>query len=158
MKITQQIIGLIVCLIASFIPGWFGAQFAPGEWYTTIAKPAWTPPGYIFGPVWTLLYIMMGVAAWLVWRQAGFSAARTALIVFIIQLILNGLWSLLFFGWHRPGLAFIDIIALWLMIVVTIFAFWRHSTTAGVLLIPYFVWVSFASALNFSIWHLNRGT
>lgn len=101
---------------------------------------------------------MMGVAAWLVWRQAGFSAAKTALLVFIIQLFLNGLWSILFFGWHRPGLAFADIIALWVMIVVTMLAFWRHSTAAGVLFTPYLAWVSFASALNFSIWQLNRGS
>ncbi len=157
MKSGHQLIGLIVCLIVSFIPGWFGAQFTPGQWYSTIAKPSWTPPGYIFGPVWTLLYILMGIAAWLVWRQAGFAAARLALLIFIGQLILNGLWSLIFFGWHRPGWAFVDIIALWLMIVVTMIAFWRHSTAAGILFIPYLAWVSFASALNFSIWQLNRG-
>jgi len=152
-----RIIGLIVWIIISFIPGWIGSQFTPGQWYTTIAKPSWTPPGYIFGPVWTLLYILMGVAAWLVWKEHGFGAAKTALWFFIIQLILNGLWSVLFFGWHRPGWAFIDIFALWIMIVATMVAFWRHSTVAGVLFIPYLAWVSFASALNFSIWHLNRG-
>ncbi len=157
MKTVHQVLGLIVCLVVSFIPGWIGAQFVPGQWYTTIAKPSWTPPGYIFGPVWTLLYIMMGVAAWFVWKQAGFSAAKAALLLFIGQLILNGLWSWLFFGWHRPDLALIDIFVLWVMIALTTVAFWRHSTSAGILFIPYLAWVSFASALNFSIWQLNRG-
>lgn len=157
MKTGQQIIGLIVCLVVSFIPGWVGSRFVPGGWYAALDKPTWTPPGWIFGPVWTLLYIMMGVAAWLVWKRNGFSAAKAALLIFIGQLVLNGLWSWLFFGLHRPGLAFVDIIALWMMIILTIIAFWRQAVPAGVLLLPYLAWVSFASALNFSIWHLNRG-
>jgi tryptophan-rich sensory protein len=128
----------------------------PGEWYFDLAKPSWTPPGWIFGPVWTLLYAMMGVAAWLVWKQTGFSRARAALSLFAIQLVLNGVWSWFFFGLHRPGLAFIDILALWVMILATTLAFWQHRPLAGALLIPYLAWVSFASALNFSIWWINR--
>lgn len=124
-------------------------------WYQAIAKPSWTPPDFVFGPVWTALYVLMGIAAWLVWRTSGFLAARTALILFGVQLILNGGWSWLFFGLHQPGWAFIELVFLWIAIAATTGAFFGHHRTAGWLLTPYLAWVSFAGVLNFAIWALN---
>ncbi len=124
-------------------------------WYPTIAKPSWTPPSWLFGPVWTALYLAMGVAAWRVWRIGGFRSARAALGLFLAQLAVNGLWSPVFFAWHRIGLAVIVIGVLWLLIVATIVAFRRHDRAAALLLLPYLAWVSFASCLNFAIWRLN---
>jgi benzodiazapine receptor len=157
MKLTYQIVGLIAWLGLCFATAWIGSTFIPGEWYAQLKKPPWTPPGYLFGPVWALLYTMMGLAAWLVWRRAGFSGARPALTMFVVQLVLNGMWSWIFFGMHKVGLAFAEILLLWITILVTIFAFWRQYTLAGALLIPYLAWVSFAAALNFSIWWMNKG-
>ena len=115
------------------------------------------PPAWVFGPVWTLLYVMMGVAAFLVW-QRGWSAAgvKIALAFFVLQLALNGLWSVLFFGLQSPGLALIEIVLLWLAIAVTTVLFWRVTPPAGLILLPYWAWVSFATILNGSIWMLNR--
>jgi tryptophan-rich sensory protein len=129
----------------------------PGAWYASLAKPAWTPPDVVFAPVWTVLYILMGVAAWMVWRRAGFAGAGTALVLFIVQLVLNALWSYLFFGLHRADLAFLDIVALWVLILVAATLFWRVEWRAGALMIPYVVWVGFASCLNFALWRLNAG-
>lgn len=126
-----------------------------GPFYAKLVRPDWAPPASVFGPVWTVLYLLMGVAAWLVWRVGGFQAARFALTLFLVQLALNALWSWLFFGWHRGALAFADIVLLWLAILATLVAFWRISLLAGVLLVPYFLWVSFAAALNYSIWQRN---
>ena len=109
----------------------------------------------VFGPVWTVLYAVMGIAAWLVWRVGGFRAARTALTLFLVQLAVNALWSWLFFGWQLGGAAFADIALLWVLIVATLVAFWRVRPLAGVLLVPYLLWVSFAFALNYSVWQLN---
>ncbi|HEU4339071.1 MAG TPA: TspO/MBR family protein [Planctomycetota bacterium] len=154
----KQIVGLagwlVVCFSAAAIGG--AASIQAGPFYTQLARPDWAPPPSIFGPVWTVLYILMGIAAWLVWRVGGFRAARTALTFFLIQLALNALWSWLFFGWHRGALAFADILLLWAMIVATLRSFWRISPLAGALLVPYLLWVSFASALNYSVWQLNR--
>jgi benzodiazapine receptor len=157
MKLVYQIVALIAWLSLCFATAWIGSTFVPGEWYVQLKKPPWTPPGYLFGPVWTLLYTMMGLAAWLVWKRAGFSGARLALTIFVVQLVLNGMWSWIFFGMHKVGLAFAEILLLWVMILATIFAFWRQYTLAGAFLIPYLAWVSFAAALNFSIWWMNRG-
>jgi translocator protein len=157
MKSGSSIISLLVWIAISFLPAIFGTRFMPGEWYVQLEKPSWTPPGYLFGPVWTFLYLSMGVAAWLVWKRAGFAAANVALILFIIQLILNGIWSWLFFGLHRPDLALVDIIMLWFLILATGIAFWSQGVFAGLLMVPYYLWVSFASVLNFFIWKLNGG-
>jgi len=124
-------------------------------WYVALAKPSWTPPGWLFGPVWSALYLMMGVAAWLVWRRAGFSGARLALGLFAAQLVLNAAWSWLFFGFRMPGLAFGELIVLWCAIVATLAAFWRTTAPAGLLMLPYLLWTSFAACLNFAIWRLN---
>jgi tryptophan-rich sensory protein len=129
----------------------------PGAWYASLAKPSWNPPNAIFGPVWSVLYVLMGVAAWLVWRKAGFSNAGAALILFVVQLVLNALWSYLFFGLHRPDMAFLDIVALWVVILVVAALFWRVDRIAGGLMVPYVAWVTFASYLNFVLWRLNRG-
>ncbi len=157
MKTSTSIISLLVWILISFIPAAVGSQYMPGEWYTQLQKPSWTPPGYLFAPVWTFLYLSMGVAAWLVWKRGGFSSAPVALTLFLIQLVVNGLWSWLFFGLYRPELAFVDIAVLWCLILASMIAFWRESTPAGLLMAPYLLWVSFASALNFSIWRLNSG-
>lgn len=123
------------------------------DWYPTIVKPSWNPPAWLFGPVWTVLYAMMAVSAWLVWRRAGWSGA---LAWFAVQLALNAVWSPLFFGLHRIDLALVDIALLWCAIGGTVVAFWKVSPLAGGLLIPYLAWVSFATVLNFTLWRLNR--
>lgn len=153
-----QIAGLLAWLIVSFIAAAIGgaASIQAGPFYTQIVRPDWAPPPTIFGPVWTVLYALMGIAAWLVWRVGGFRAAKSALTLFLVQLALNALWSWLFFGWHRGAFAFADILLLWALIVATLISFWRFRPLAGALLVPYSLWVSFASALNYSVWQLNR--
>lgn len=153
--IKGNVLGLALWIAASLAAGWFGSQFMPGEWYASLAKPAWTPPNAVFGPVWTVLYVLMGVAAWLVWRKAGFSGAAGALSLFIVQLALNALWSYLFFGAQEPLWAFIEILVLLAVIVATMVRFFQIVPAAGGLLVPYVCWVAFASALNFQLWRLN---
>jgi benzodiazapine receptor len=155
MDMRNSALGLVLWLAASLAAGWIGSRFMPGEWYASLTKPAWTPPNAVFGPVWTALYVLMGVAAWLVWRKAGFSGAPVALGLFVAQLALNALWSYLFFGLHRPGAAFAEIVVLWLAILGTVIGFWRVRPAAGALLIPYLAWVTFASGLNVQLWRLN---
>jgi len=142
---------LLVCFAAASL----GGIFVPGEWYAALKKPSWNPPAWIFGPVWTALYTMMAVAAWLVWRRGGWGKQRRPLILFLVQLALNAAWTPLFFGLHWPGLAFAEIVLLWVAIVATIAAFRPVSRAATLLLAPYLVWVSFAAALNFALWRLN---
>ena len=126
-----------------------------GSWYQTIQKPSWNPPNWIFGPVWTTLYVLMGISLFLIWRSSA-SQKRIAIILFAIQLILNFFWSVIFFKRHQPGFAFAEILALWLMILLSIFAFGRINKLAAWLLVPYISWVSFAAILNFTIWQLNK--
>jgi len=145
---------LAVCFAAAAVASAFTAP-AIGTWYARLAKPAWTPPNRLFGPVWTALYLSMAVAAWLVWRRAGLAGARLPLSIFGVQLALNALWSILFFGLQRPALAFAEIILLWASILATIVSFHRVVPAAALVLIPYLLWVSYAAALNFSIWKLN---
>ena len=128
-----------------------------GSWYQTLQKPPFNPPDWVFAPVWTTLYIFMAIAAWLVWKPAGFKAAETPLSLFFVQLMLNVAWSWIFFGTHQPGWAFAEILVLWLAIVATTVAFFRCSKIAGWLLVPYLAWVIFAGALNFTIWRMNVG-
>jgi translocator protein len=148
-------LGLAGFLVLCFGAAAIGSQFMPGEWYAQLRKPDWNPPNSVFGPVWTILYAMMAVAGWLVWKERGFDGARAALMLFVGQLALNTAWSWLFFGLERADLAFADIVVLWLAILATIVAFWRINRVAGALLIPYLLWVSFAAALNFTIWRMN---
>ncbi len=142
---------LVVCFGAAA----FGAQFTPGAWYAGLTKPSWNPPNWIFGPVWTALYTMMAFAAWLVWRRAGWRNGALPLACFLLQLLLNALWSWLFFGRHNPALAVIEIGALWLAILTTVIVFRRITPLAAWLLVPYLAWVSFAAVLNFTLWRLN---
>jgi|SRR5689334_11904972 len=127
------------------------------EFYGALEQPGWAPPAAVFGPVWTLLYIGMAVAAWLVWRERGFARARGALGLFLVQLGANALWSWLFFGWHLGGAAFADILVLLVLIVATLVAFARIRRAAAWLLAPYLAWVCFATALNWSVWQRNPG-
>jgi benzodiazapine receptor len=153
----KQIAGLAGWLVVSFITAAIGAvaSIEAAAFYSQLVRPEWAPPPGVFGPVWTTLYAMMGVAAWLVWREGGFAARRGALILFLVQLGLNALWSWLFFAWKLGGPAFAEILVLWATIVATLVAFWRVRKLAGALLIPYLLWVSFASVLCFSVWQLN---
>jgi benzodiazapine receptor len=152
----KNLTGLIVSLMIVATVAAFGGQFTPDSWYQEIAKPPWTPPGWIFGPVWTFLYTSMGVAAWLVWRERGkrFSTLP-ALVVYILQLVLNAVWSWVFFGLHLIGLALLDLSVLWILIALTTILFWKVRPAAGILLFLYVAWVAFAGLLNFSIWILN---
>lgn len=156
---NKQIIGFVAWLVASFTAAGIGgaASLQAGPFYTQLVRPGWAPPPDLFGPVWTVLYALMGISAWLIWRVGGFHAARTALTLFLVQLAVNALWSWLFFGWHLGALAFVDIVLLWGLVVATLVAFWRINPLAGALLIPYLLWVSFAMALNHSVWQLNPG-
>lgn len=156
----MKIIALVVWIVISFLPGFIGSIFTSPNiptWYATLKLPVFTPPGWFIGLVWTGLYLLMGIAAYLIWEK-GFEskAVQLALAVFVIQLLLNGLWSYLFFGLHGilPGL--IEIIVLWLFIVWTMILFFPLSSVAGWLLVPYLLWASFASVINFSVWLLNR--
>ena len=155
MNASRTSLGLLAWLALCFGAAWFGSQFRPGEWYESLAKPWWTPPDWIFAPVWTLLYVLMAVAVWLVWRAHGFRGAPVALGLFVGQLALNAGWSWLFFGLERPGLALVDLVALWGVLGATAVAFWRLQALAGLLLVPYIIWVSFAFALNYALWRLN---
>jgi benzodiazapine receptor len=153
----KQVLGLFAWLAISFVASSIGAvaSIRAVSFYGYLVQPSWAPPSSVFGPVWTILYALMGIAAWLVWRAGGFRANRSALVLFFVQLAVNALWSWLFFAWHRGALAFADIVLLWLLIIATLVSFWRVRPLAGALLIPYLLWVSFAAALNFSVWQLN---
>lgn len=142
---------LLACLAAPAM----GGLLMPGEWHASLNKPSWYPPGLVFGPVWTALYLMMAVAAWLVWIHGGFAAQRRPLALFLVQLALNAMWMPLFFGLHWPGVAFVEIVLLWLVIGATLFALRRVTLVAARLLAPCLAWVGFAAVLNFTLWRLN---
>ncbi len=157
-KISEILIlfsSIIICQLAGFIGSIFTTSSIP-TWYASLNKPSFNPPNWVFAPVWTVLYLLMGIALYLIWRK-GLSDknVKIAFMVFVFQLVLNSLWSFLFFGLESPFAAFIEIIILWIAILVSIILFFRISWIAGVLLIPYILWVSFASVLNFAIWRLN---
>jgi benzodiazapine receptor len=152
---SSAFLGLIGWLLLCFAAAALGGLFPPGEWYAQLAKPAWNPPNWIFGPVWTALYTMMAVAAWLVWRQQGFRAQIRPLGLFLLQLALNAAWSPIFFGLKSPALAFVVIVLLWLTILATTYAFWCAHRVSGALMLPYLAWVTFAATLNFTLWRLN---
>lgn len=156
---------LIIAIGISLLPGIIGSLFtapAISGWYAELIKPAINPPSWVFGPMWTILYILMGIAAYLVWRSYAEQndpnekrKRRNALIIFDIQLILNAAWSIIFFGLELPGTAFVEIVLLWIAILATIYVFYPISRRAAYLLIPYIAWVSFAAYLNYSLWMLN---
>jgi benzodiazapine receptor len=151
----KMILGLCGWLLLCFAAASPGAVFMPGEWFAALKKPSWNPPGWVFGPVWTALYAMMAAAAWLVWQRGGWKEQRKPLLIFLAQLALNAVWTPLFFGLHRPGVAFAEIVLLWLAIVATLVAFRPVNRTAAWLLVPYLAWVSFAAVLNGTLWRLN---
>ncbi|MGI5860644.1 MAG: TspO/MBR family protein [Myxococcales bacterium] len=153
MNRMRSILGLLGFLAVTFAIGFGGAALAPGAgvgtWYESLPKAPWNPPGWIFGPVWTALYVLMSVAAWLVWRARGsLRAVSFPLSLYALQLVLNGLWTLLFFGQQLVVAALVDIVALLVAIAVTLGAFWRVRRAAGALLVPYLAWVAFATSLN----------
>jgi benzodiazapine receptor len=147
--------GFLVALAFCFAAAWLGSRFMPDAWYENLAKPALLPPDWVFPAAWTFLYFTMALAASLVWQRRHLPGTALALILFIAQLILNAAWPWLFFGLHRPNLAFAEIISLWLAIFATFLAFRRHTPEASLLLVPYLLWVGFAAWLNFMIWRLN---
>lgn len=148
---------LAICFGAALLGGLFtaGATEPADGWYATLQKPSWNPPRWVFGPVWSMLYAMMAVSAWLVWRRPASSARRAAMIAFSVQLVFNVAWSALFFGLERPDLAALEIVVLWVAIATTAHLFRRLSPLAGWLLVPYLAWVAFAAVLNVAIWNLN---
>lgn len=154
-----QALGLVGWLAGSFVTAAIGAlATARAEaFYDQLSQPVWAPPGWLFGPVWTLLYTLMGLAAWLIWRQHGFRGAAVALSLFIAQLCANAFWSWLFFAWQQGAGALVEIVVLWLLIAATLGAFWRLDRRAALLLAPYLAWVTFATALNYALWRLNPG-
>lgn len=158
MSRLKVILGLAFFIFVSELAGIIGSVFTmpaiPG-WYAGILQSSLTPPAWVFAPVWTTLYALMGVAAFLIWSRSSGRARIVALSIFAAQLVLNTLWSIIFFGWQNSGLAFLEIILLWLAIAWTIFVFARISRPAAYLLLPYILWVSFAAYLNFIIWRLN---
>ena len=154
-KAIQLIISIFICQLAGII-GSVATVSSVNSWFTTLNKPSFNPPGWLFGPVWITLYTVMGISLYLIY-QKGFEKkeVKFAIYLFIFHLVINALWSLIFFGLKNPGLAFFEIIILWILIVVLIILFWRINRTASILLIPYLLWVSFATVLNYSIWQLN---
>ncbi|MCC5854153.1 MAG: tryptophan-rich sensory protein [Idiomarina sp.] len=153
-----QVLGLVVALVLVYVTAALGGLGSMNAqvFYRDLTLPSWAPPGWLFGPVWTLLYTMMGVAAWLVWRTPT-TGTKPALILFVAHLAVNALWSWLFFAWYLGAVSFLWIVLLWGMIVALIRLFWPLNRLASLLLIPYLAWVSFASVLNFTIWQLNPG-
>ena len=152
MKSGQGLLGWLALSFSASV----GAVFvSTGDWYALLVKPPWSPPAWVFGPAWTILYVLMAVAAWLVWRAGGWKVQKVPLGLFLVQWLLNALWTPLFFGLHRADLAFVEIALLWLALLATVVSFWRVRPLAGALLIPYLLWVTFAATLNFSLWRLN---
>ncbi len=156
-KITRILTVVVTCLVVGYFSGMV-TRSAIITWYPTLVKPSFNPPNWIFAPVWSMLYVMMGVAAGLVWNRIDFDKenVKKALTFFAIQLALNAMWSYLFFGLKNPMLAGVEVVLLWLMIFETYSKFLKINKIAGYLFIPYLLWVSFASVLNISIWWLNK--
>ncbi|MFP4500240.1 MAG: TspO/MBR family protein [Candidatus Hydrogenedentota bacterium] len=146
-------LGISIALVSGAAA--FGALFPPGEWYGALEKPPFNPPAWVFGPAWTILYALMAVAAWLIWLRRDVQPVAVALGAYALQLVLNAAWSAIFFGAHAMGWAFAELCVLWVCIAAAIALFWRVRPVAGVLLLPYIAWVTFAGILNFTIWRLN---
>jgi translocator protein len=156
----RQILALLGWLLLCFAAAAIGAvaSIHAQTFYGQQVQPSWAPPAAVFGPVWSVLYTLMGIAAWLLWRAGGWRLQRLPLSLFLVQLVLNALWSWLFFAWHLGSAAFADIVVLWLLIAATLVSFWPVRRMAAALLVPYLLWVGFACALNYSVWQLNPHT
>lgn len=155
--VGRLIVSILVPQLVGFTSGLVTVS-AVREWYVTLVRPSFAPPTWVFGPVWTAIYLIMGIAAFVVWQRGlGTPLVRRALGVFVAQLALNWLWSVLFFGMRAPGVALLDIVLLWALIAWCTILFFRVRTVAGALMVPYLAWVTFATALNFEFWRLNRG-
>lgn len=150
-------LGLVASLLIAFVTAAIGgiASVHAGAFYAELVRPAWAPPAWIFAPTWTILYILMAIAAWLIWRARGLTGARRELLCYAVQLVLNAVWTWIFFAWRQGAWAFAEILLLWGLILATLIAFWRVRPLAGALLLPYLAWVSFASALTWTTWRLN---
>lgn len=156
MTIIQSIIGAVVWIALTFGAAWLGSRSMPDEWYQNLKKPRWNPPNKVFAPVWTVLYLLMAAAAWLIWKNNDFSVAVFPLVLFIVQLLLNAAWTWTFFKLHRPGMALADILVLLMVILAMLALFWVFQPLAGALLLPYVVWVLFATVLTWTIWRMNQ--
>ncbi|MEZ4599031.1 MAG: TspO/MBR family protein [Syntrophotaleaceae bacterium] len=159
-SVKQQWAGLLGWILLAFAAAAIGGAASVGAegFYQQLNRPSWAPPGWLFGPVWTLLYLLIGISGWLLWRRHGVRRAKFAFTLYFLQLAANALWTWLFFAWRQGGLAFAEILLLWSLIVATIFAFWRlQAKIAAILLLPYLAWVTFASVLAFSMWQHNPG-
>jgi tryptophan-rich sensory protein len=156
-SVGVQVVGLVGWLLLTFAAAAIGAVASAQApvFYALLDRPSWAPPGWLFGPVWSTLYLLMAIAAWLVWRDKGLRGAAGALGLFGAQLVANALWSWLFFAWRQGAWAFIEVLVLWLLIALTAVAFRRHRPLAAVLLLPYLAWVTFAAALTFATWRMN---
>ena len=154
MHLLPTLISIGIAQLAGIVGSVFTAS-SVREWYPTMVKPDWNPPSWLFGPVWITLYTLMGIAAAMIWRQRELPEAKLALWVYGIQLVLNALWSILFFGLKNPALAFAEILILLTLIIVTAVLFYKINHTAGLLMLPYIAWVAFASFLNYTLWQLN---
>lgn len=150
----RSLLPWVAVTMVAAVMGGLGSRSAP-MLYAQLDKPFWAPPAWVFGPVWTVLYLMMAVAAWIVWRHRHERPVGLALIVFLVQLVLNALWSWLFFAWQRGGAALAELGVLWVCVAATLVLFWRARRSAGILLLPYLAWVTFAGVLNASVWQRN---
>lgn len=157
LPLSTQLLSLLAWLAISFTAAGLGAMASvnAGAFYQQLLRPVWAPPGWLFGPVWGVLYLSMGIAAWLAWRERGLRGMGGAAVLFLSQLAVNALWSWLFFAWRVGGMAFAEVLVLLMLIAATVLAFWRIRPLAGALLLPYLAWVAFASVLNYTTWRLN---
>ncbi|HXR50655.1 MAG TPA: TspO/MBR family protein [Steroidobacteraceae bacterium] len=158
-SVRRHLMGLVGWLLVAFAGAAIGAvgSLNAASFYGQLMRPGWAPPSGLFGPVWSILYFLMGLSAWLVWRSGGFREDRRALALFISQLVANALWSWIFFAWHQGAGALVEVVILWGLILATIASFRRLNVLAAWLLLPYLLWVTFATALTFSVWRLNPG-
>jgi len=150
-------LGLLLVMTAAAAAGGSVASIPANDFYLALNRPIWAPPPSLFGPAWTVLYLLMSIAAWTVVRVDGWKAAKPKIVLYAVQLVANGMWTWLFFYLHSGAMAFVEILVLWTLIAATIIAFWRSHVLAGVLLLPYLAWVSFAMALTWSVWQANPG-
>jgi tryptophan-rich sensory protein len=148
-------LGLLAWVAVSFLPALTAVFVETGSWYASLEKPAWTPPSWVFAPVWSTLYLLMGIAAWRIWDRFGFAQARAELVLYLVHLAFNAAWTWLFFGQRLIDVAAVEIIVLWMMILALTVLFWRRDRVAGMLLLPYLLWVTYASTLNIGIALMN---